>query len=215
MAQQIVKKFHIPHDSIPTQEMDSSDYLRNDSDRCFHCKSELFTRLKAVAAERGYENVADGSNADDRGDYRPGRQAAKQLGIRSPLDEVGLTKEEIRHLSRQVDLPTADEPASACLSSRIPYLIPITVEKLQMVEKGEEALRALGFRHFRVRHHDKLVRLEFAAEEMARALRPEMLPKLVENFKALGYAFVTVDLEGYRTGSLNEVLPTTPRKPSD
>jgi uncharacterized protein len=195
--------------------MDSSAYLRNDSDRCFHCKSELFTRLKAVAAERGYENVADGSNADDRGDYRPGRQAAKQLGIRSPLDEVGLTKEEIRHLSRQVDLPTADEPASACLSSRIPYLIPITVEKLQMVEKGEEALRALGFRHFRVRHHDKLVRLEFAAEEMPKALRPEMLPKLVEKFKALGYAFVTVDLEGYRTGSLNEVLPTTSRKPSD
>lgn len=214
LAQQIVNEFHIPHDSIPTREMDSDDYLRNDSDRCFHCKNELFTRLKTVAAERGYENVADGSNADDRGDYRPGRQAARQLGIRSPLEEAGLTKEEIRHLSRQVSLPTADEPASACLSSRIPYLIPITVEKLQRVEKGEDALRALGFRHFRVRHHDKLVRLEFAAEEMSRALQPEMLPELVDRFKALGYTFVTVDLEGYRTGSLNEMLPTTSRKPT-
>ncbi len=214
MAQQIVGDFGIPHDSVPTAEMDSDDYLRNSSDRCFHCKNELFSRLKTLAAERGYETVADGSNADDRGDYRPGRQAAKQLGIRSPLDEAELTKEEIRYLSRQVSLPTADEPASACLSSRIPYLIPITVEKLRTVEEGEEALRTLGFRHFRVRHHDKLVRLEFAPEEMPRALRSEMLPQLVETFKKLGYSFVTVDLEGYRTGSLNEVLSTASRKPT-
>jgi len=215
MAQQIVGDFRIPHDSIPTQEMDSDDYLRNSSDRCFHCKNELFSRLKALAAERGFETVADGSNADDRGDYRPGRQAAKQLGIRSPLEEADLTKEEIRYLSRQVSLPTADEPASACLSSRIPYLIPITVEKLRTVEKGEEALRALGFRHFRVRHHDKLVRLEFATEEMPRALRTEMMPQLLETFKKLGYSFVTVDLEGYRTGSLNEVLRTASQEPTD
>ena len=214
MAQRIVGDFGIPHDSVPTEEMDSDDYLRNSSDRCFHCKNELFSRLKTLAAERGYETVADGSNADDRGDYRPGRQAAKQLGIRSPLDEAELNKEEIRYLSRQVSLPTADEPASACLSSRIPYLIPITVEKLRTVEEGEEALRTLGFRHFRVRHHDKLVRLEFAPEEMPRALRSEMLPQLVETFKKLGYSFVTVDLEGYRTGSLNEVLSTASRKPT-
>jgi uncharacterized protein len=209
MAEQIVSDFGIHHMSIDTLEMDSEAYRSNSSDRCFHCKNELFSRLKDVAEERGFRYVADGSNADDRGDYRPGRRAAKMLGIRSPLDEAGLTKEEIRILSRRVDLPTADEPASACLSSRIPYLIPITVEKLQTVEKGEEELRALGFRHFRVRHHDKLARLEFAREELPRALEPEMILRLVKVFKELGYTYVTVDLEGYRTGSLNETLPPT------
>jgi uncharacterized protein len=214
MAEQIVSDFGIPHISIQTLEMDSEAYLGNNSDRCFHCKNELFTRLKDVASKRGFRHVADGSNADDRGDYRPGRRAAKLLGVRSPLDEAGLTKEEIRHLSRRVCLPTADEPASACLSSRIPYLIPITVEKLQTVEKGEEALRSLGFRHFRVRHHDKLARLEFAREELPRALEPEMIPRLVEAFKALGYTYVTVDLEGYRTGSLNEALHPASERPT-
>jgi uncharacterized protein len=208
MAEQIVADFGIPHICVETLEMDSEAYRSNSSDRCFHCKNELFTRLKGVASARGFRHVADGSNADDRGDYRPGRRAAKMLGVRSPLDEAGLTKEEIRHLSRRAGLPTADEPASACLSSRIPYLIPITVEKLQIVEKGEEALRSLGFRHFRVRHHDNLARLEFAREELPRALEPEMVPRLVEAFKALGYTYVTVDLEGYRTGSLNEALPS-------
>jgi uncharacterized protein len=206
LAKEIVSEFGIPHTSVDTLEMDSEAYRSNSSDRCFHCKNELFTRLKEVAEERGLRNVVDGSNFDDRGDYRPGRRAAKLLGIRSPLDEAELTKDEIRTLSRRVNLPTADEPASACLSSRIPYLIPITVEKLETVEKGEERLRALGFRHFRVRHHDTLARLEFEREELARALEPEMIPRLVKAFKDLGYAYVTVDLEGYRTGSLNEIL---------
>jgi uncharacterized protein len=206
MAEQIVSDFGIPHVSVHTLEMDSEAYRSNSSDRCFHCKNELFTRLKEVADERGFRYVADGSNYDDRGDYRPGRRAAKLLGIRSPLDEAELTKDEIRTLSRRVNLPTADEPASACLSSRIAYLTPITVEKLETVEKGEEQLRALGFRHFRVRHHDKLARLEFAREELARALEPEMIPRLVKALKELGYTYVTVDLEGYRTGSLNETL---------
>jgi uncharacterized protein len=206
MAQRIVSDYGIPHRFVPTHEIESEAYRSNNTDRCFHCKSDLFTCLNELAGELGFTQVADGSNADDRGDYRPGRQAAKDLKVRSPLDEADLTKQEIRHLSRQIGLPTADEPASACLSSRIPYLTSITVEKLETVEQGEEALRGLGFRHFRVRHHDKLARLEFAPEEMPRALNPDMLPRLVKVFKELGYTYVTVDLEGYRTGSLNEAI---------
>lgn len=206
LARRIVKQFEIHHVFIPTHELASESYRVNDSDRCFHCKSELFTQLKDLAAKRGFRCVVDGSNADDRKDFRPGREAARTLGVRSPLDEADLTKEEIRYLSRRACLPTADEPASACLSSRIPYLTPITVEKLKTVEKGEESLRALGFCHFRVRHHDKLARLEFALEELPRALEGEMLPRLVKIFKELGYTYVTVDLEGYRRGSLNETL---------
>jgi len=206
IAERIVADFAIPHLFIETHEIDNESYRDNHPDRCFHCKSELFTRLRTVADERGFELLADGSNADDLGDFRPGRRAASRLGVRSPLQEAGLTKKEIRHLSRQAELPTADEPASACLSSRIPYHTPITVQNLRTVDKGEEALRALGFRHFRVRHHDRLVRLEFTAEETPRALTPEMIPRLVQAFKNLGYNYVTVDLEGYRTGSFNEAI---------
>ncbi|MGH9461719.1 MAG: ATP-dependent sacrificial sulfur transferase LarE [Vicinamibacteria bacterium] len=206
MAKEISSTFGIPHLFIQTHEMDSEAYRANNRDRCFHCKNELFTSLIALANERGFRHVVDGSNADDRDDYRPGRQAARALGVRSPLDEVDLTKREIRYLSKLVSLPTAEEPASACLASRIPYQSPITLEKLRAVEAGETELRSLGFRHFRVRHHGQLVRLEFATEEMSRALTPEMMPRLVSAMKALGFTFVTVDLQGYRTGSLNEAL---------
>jgi uncharacterized protein len=213
MAMEISSKFGIPHLFIQTHEMESEAYRANNQDRCFHCKNELYTSLIALAGERGFQHVVDGSNADDRGDYRPGRQAARALGVRSPLEEVELTKQEIRYLSKLAPLPTAEEPASACLSSRIPYQSPITPEKLRAVEAGETALRSLGFRHFRVRHHGQLVRLEFAAEEMPRALTPEMMPRLVNAMKALGFTFVTVDLQGYRTGSLNEALPAPPQLP--
>lgn len=206
MAERVVREFGIGHVFIRTHEIEDERYRTNDADRCFHCKNELYTRLRALAGARGFRFIVDGSNADDRGDFRPGRRAAKMMSVRSPLEEAELTKAEIRYLSKEAGLPTADEPASACLSSRIPYLTPITVEKLRAVEKGEEALRALGFRHFRVRHHDTLVRLEFVREELSRALAADMRSQLVHTFKELGYAFVTVDLEGYRTGSLNEAL---------
>ncbi|MFQ5792882.1 MAG: ATP-dependent sacrificial sulfur transferase LarE, partial [Acidobacteriota bacterium] len=206
MAERVVADFGVPHLFIETREMESEAYRANNADRCFHCKNELFTRLSQLAAERGFRCVIDGSNADDRSDFRPGRQAARQLGVRSPLEEAELGKEEIRYLSRRAALPTAGEPASACLSSRIPYRTPITVEKLRTVEKGEEILRGMGFYHFRVRHHGQLVRLEFAPGEMPRALTPEMMTCLVDRFKQLGYTFVTVDLQGYRTGSLTEAL---------
>ena len=207
MAKRITSQFEIPHLFVQTREVEIEAYRANGSDRCFHCKNELYTRLTNLANERGFDFVADGSNLDDLGDFRPGRRAAKALSVRSPLEEAGLTKSEIRYLSRQVSLPTADEPASACLSSRIAYQSPVTPEKLRTVEDGESALRELGFRHFRVRHHDQLVRLEFAPEEIARALSPDMVPKLLTRFKELSFTFVTVDLQGYRTGSLNEVLP--------
>jgi len=213
MAKEISSRFGIPHLFILTREVESEAYRANNADRCFHCKTELYTRLTALAREKGFRHVVDGSNADDRADFRPGRQAAKTLGVRSPLAEVELTKQEIRLLSKLASLPTAEEPASACLSSRIPYQSPITPEKLRVVEEGENALRRLGFRHFRVRHHDNLVRLEFAPEEIPRALSAEMIPRLVETFKAFGFAFVTVDLQGYRTGSLNEALRSAPHLP--
>jgi uncharacterized protein len=166
----------------------------------------LYTHLGALARERGIPVIADGSNADDRGDYRPGRQAAREFGVRSPLDEVGLTKHEIRELSRRAGLPTWDEPASACLSSRIPYFSEVTDEKLRMIERAETVLRDLGFRICRVRHHDTLARLELGRDEIARALEPEVAERIDRDLRAIGYAHVTVDLRGYRLGSLNEAL---------
>jgi len=206
MALEVVERFGLSHRFVRTEEIENPEYLANHPDRCFHCKNELYTRLKAVSDEGGFRFILDGANADDRMDFRPGRRAAKLMGVRSPLEEAELTKNEIRLLSEKRRLPTASEPASACLASRIPYQSPITLEKLDRVEKGEEALRRLGFRHMRVRHHDALARLEFAPEELSRALAPEMRALLVQEIKKLGYRFVTIDLEGYRTGSLNEVL---------
>lgn len=209
LALGVVERFGLRHRFVSTEEARNPAYLANGPDRCFHCKNELYSRLSKLAREEDYRFVLDGSNADDRSDYRPGREAARRLGVRSPLDEVGLGKNEIRRLSGELGLPTASEPASACLSSRIPYRTPITIEALSVVERGEARLRELGFRQMRVRHHDSVARLELAPEELSRALEPAMREKLVTAFKALGYRFVTVDLEGYRMGSLNEALGGT------
>jgi uncharacterized protein len=206
MALSVVERFGLSHEFVRTKEVESEAYRANEPDRCFHCKNELYTVLRGYLEGGPFHFIVDGANADDRADYRPGRRAAKLLGVRSPLDEAGLTKAEIRLLSEKRGLPTASEPASACLASRIPYHVPITIEKLTTVERGEAVLRELGFRQMRVRHHDSLARLEFAPDELPRALAPEMRALLVRELKNLGYRFVTVDLEGYRTGSLNEVL---------
>lgn len=202
----VVRQFSIQHQFIVTEEIDDPNYQANPANRCYFCKQELFTKLAALARERRIAFVCDGNNADDAGDYRPGRQAAKELRVRSPLLESGLTKAEIRHLSERAGLPVWDRPASACLSSRIPYGMPVTIEKLSVIERGESKLRALGFRQMRVRHHGDVARIEIAPEEMPRALQIEMAARIAAAFKQLGFKFVTLDLEGYRTGALNESL---------
>ncbi|MCC6538813.1 MAG: ATP-dependent sacrificial sulfur transferase LarE [Bryobacterales bacterium] len=194
------------HELIPTFEFDNPDYVKNDKDRCFHCKDELFNRLDEIAAERGVENIVYGVNQDDLGDYRPGQSAARIHQVKAPLVDAELTKAEIRELSRRAGLPFWDRPAAACLSSRIPYGTPVTVETIKTIETGEEAIKALGFRQFRVRFHGELVRIEIAREELARALDLEMAGKLTAIFKPLGFHYVTLDLEGYRQGSLNAAL---------
>jgi uncharacterized protein len=209
LAIRIAREFGLRHEIIRTRELDRPEYRANPSNRCYYCKHELYTHLSRLAAARGAV-VVDGNNADDRGDYRPGRQAAREFGVRSPLDEVDLTKDEIRELSRRAGLPTWDEPASACLSSRIPYHAEVTDEKLRTIERAEQALRALGFRVFRVRHHDDLARIEIARAEMPRALEPEVAAAIVRDLKAAGYKYVSLDLQGYRTGSLNEGLLLRP-----
>ncbi len=208
MALQIAKDFGLNHELISTHEMSRQEYRENPPNRCFFCKDELFSVLCEIARERGGMTVLDGLNTDDLGDYRPGRQAADKHSVRSPLVEAGMNKNDIRELSRRAGLPTADQPASACLSSRFPYGIQITEDDLRRVDTGEEELRALGFKVFRVRHHADIVRLEFGREDLVRALDPQMASKLASIFKSLGYKFITLDLEGYRTGSLNEVLVT-------
>jgi pyridinium-3,5-biscarboxylic acid mononucleotide sulfurtransferase len=213
MALQVVSKIGIAHKIIDTHELDRTEYSANPSDRCYYCKDELFGTLQAIAKEYGYATVLDGLNAEDLGDFRPGRKAGEEHRVRSPLMEAGLNKNEIRELSRRAGLPSADQPASACLSSRFPYGVAITEEKLRIVDQGEEALREMGFRIFRVRHHEHLVRLEFGADDLKRALDPEIAARLAALFKKLGYQYVTLDLEGYRTGSANEVLSeSTTRK---
>ncbi|MBM3814588.1 MAG: ATP-dependent sacrificial sulfur transferase LarE [Acidimicrobiia bacterium] len=194
------------HEFIPTFEFDNPDYAKNDPDRCFHCKDELFDRLEQVAAERGIEHIVYGVNQDDLGDYRPGQKAAKIHQVKAPLVEAGLSKAEIRELSRVAGLPFWDRPAAACLSSRIPYGTPVDVRTIKTIEAGEEALKELGFRQFRVRFHGELVRIEIAREELEQALSLEMAGRLTAIFKPLGFHYVTLDLEGYRQGSLNAVL---------
>jgi pyridinium-3,5-biscarboxylic acid mononucleotide sulfurtransferase len=206
LADQITQAFRIKHDIILTEEFDDLNYTSNPANRCYYCKSELYTKLDQLARARGFEVICDGTNADDVGDYRPGRQAAREKGVRSPLLECGMTKAEIREMSRNAGLPTWNEPASACLSSRVPYGQVVTIEKLSMVDKAEIALKQLGFRQVRVRHHGDVARIEIAEEEMPRALDPEMARRMSEALKALGFKYVTLDLEGYRTGSLNEAL---------
>jgi pyridinium-3,5-biscarboxylic acid mononucleotide sulfurtransferase len=205
-AEAFVQRFQIAHEYIKTYEFDNPDDVRNDPNRCFHCKDEHFTRLAQVGRERGWEHIIYGVNVDDLGDYRPGQNAAKQHQVSAPLADAGLTKAEIRELSRLADLPTWDRPASACLSSRIPYGTPVSIENVKTVETGEEQIKALGFRQFRVRFHGEVVRLEIARDEMERALSLEMARRFTAIFKALGFKYVTLDLEGYRQGSLNEVL---------
>jgi len=196
----------IRQEYVFTLEFDNPDYVKNAPDRCFHCKDELFSRLDQLAAERGVAHVIYGVNVDDLGDYRPGQKAAKLHQVKAPLVEAGLRKAEIRELSRRAGLSTWDRPASACLSSRIPYGTPVTPENIKTVEVGEEAIRALGFLQFRVRFHGELVRIEVAPEELPRALAPEMARRFTAIFKPLGFHYVTLDLEGYRQGSLNESL---------
>jgi len=191
---------------VMTAELERPEYRANPANRCYHCKTELYEHLSKVATERGIGMIADGSNADDRGDYRPGRQAAREFGVRSPLDAMDLTKDDIRELSRRAGLPTWDEPASACLSSRIPYFSEVTDEKLRMIERAENVLRELGFRICRVRHHDTLARIELGRDEIARALQPETAETIDRQLRAIGYEHVTIDLRGYRLGSLNEAL---------
>ncbi|HEY7289295.1 MAG TPA: ATP-dependent sacrificial sulfur transferase LarE [Vicinamibacterales bacterium] len=205
IAIEIAHTFGFRHEIIRTSELDRPEYRANPSNRCYYCKHELYTHLTQLAAPLGAV-VVDGNNADDRGDYRPGRQAAREFGVRSPLDEVDLFKDEIRELSKRAQLPTWDEPASACLSSRIPYHSEVTDEKLRQIERAEHALRALGFRVFRVRHHDALARIEVARDEMPHALDAEVSVAIVRELKAAGYRYVSLDLQGYRTGSLNEGL---------
>jgi uncharacterized protein len=206
MANQIVSQFGLNHKIVHSRELDRAEYSANPSNRCYYCKDELFTILQAIARECGSSTIVDGLNADDLGDFRPGRKAGEEHEVRSPLLEAGLNKSEIRELSRRAGLPTADLPASACLSSRFPYGVQITEEKLKVVDQGEEELREMGFRVFRVRHHDHIVRLEFGLEDLKKALNPEMAALLASKFKSLGFKYVTLDLEGYRTGSANEVL---------
>jgi pyridinium-3,5-biscarboxylic acid mononucleotide sulfurtransferase len=210
LALDVARRFTLHHHIIHTRELERPQYRANPANRCYYCKHELYTALTALAAERGIRVIADGSNADDRADYRPGRQAAREFGVRSPLDEVGLTKIEIRELSRRAGLPTWDEPASACLSSRIPYLSEVTEDKLRLIERAERVVRGLGFRVCRVRHHDDLARLEIGADELARALEPDIHERLVVALTALGYRSVTIDPRGYRQGSLNEGLRLRP-----
>ena len=199
----------IPLTILQTAEMERPEYRRNDGARCFHCKDELFTVMEELRARQGFDVIAYGVNADDQGDYRPGQQAAREHGVAAPLLDARLSKQDIRNLAREAGLRVWDKPASACLSSRIEYGRPVTHEALQAVEQGEEALRALGFRQLRVRHHGDIVRLEIARDELARALSPDMAAEFTRIFKALGFTYVTLDLEGFRSGSMNAVLPVT------
>lgn len=196
----------IPIDVVETRELENPDYSRNDAMRCFHCKDELFTVLEQYCAAHAYDAIAYGVNADDQGDFRPGQQAARRHRVLTPLLDAALGKNEIRELARQAGLRVWDKPASACLSSRIEYGRPVTPEALQAVERGEDALRALGFHQFRVRHHGEIVRIEIAREELPRALTSDMARELTAVFKNLGFAFITLDLEGFRSGSMNQLL---------
>jgi pyridinium-3,5-biscarboxylic acid mononucleotide sulfurtransferase len=202
----------IPVEVVSTSEMDNPEYVRNDAQRCFYCKDELFTVMEAFAATRSFANIAYGVNVDDQGDFRPGQSAARKHGVVAPLLDAGLTKAEIRQLSFDAGLRIWDKPASACLSSRIEYGRPVTREALAQVEAGEDALRSLGFRQFRVRHHGQICRIEIASQELSRALDPQMSAEFVRIFKALGFEYVTLDLQGFRSGSMNAVLPISELK---
>jgi pyridinium-3,5-biscarboxylic acid mononucleotide sulfurtransferase len=205
-AEEFAAECGFRHEYIETHEFDNPDYVKNDKNRCFHCKDELFSCLEAYAAEKGFEHIIYGVNKDDLGDYRPGQKAAKLHSVQAPLVDAGLTKAEIRELSRQAGLSSWDRPASACLSSRVPYGTAVTPQTISVVEQGEDAVRALGFRQFRVRFHGDLVRLEIAQDELPKAFTLESAAAFTQIFKKLGFLYVTIDAEGYRQGSLNARL---------
>lgn len=204
--EEIVRRFGLHHEAVLTEELKDPRYQANSPDRCYFCKTELYEKLTAIARARGIEFIVDGSTLDDLGDHRPGRRAAGERGVRSPLIEVGMSKAEVRERSLALGLPTWDKPASPCLSSRIAYGLPVTVERLRTVERGEAILREMGLRVFRVRHHGDLVRLEIAREEMDRILDRETLAVISHRFRALGFRYVTLDLDGFRSGAMNEAL---------
>jgi uncharacterized protein len=209
-AVKLATRLGLNHRLIDTAEIENPLYVANNPDRCYHCKTELFTHLAAIAEREGYACVLDGFNADDVGDFRPGRQAAFENGVRSPLHEVGLTKKEIRALSKERGLPTWDKPALACLSSRFPYGTPVEIKALSRIDRAEQFIRSLGVRQVRVRHHGEVARIEVEPVEIARLAAPEVRDRVVARFKALGYTYIALDLIGYRTGSLNETLAATP-----
>jgi uncharacterized protein len=206
IAEQVVAQLALPHRFIETRELERAGYRANGPDRCYFCKTELFEVMAALRRELGFDAVAYGVNTDDRGDFRPGHRAAEEHGVLSPLLDVALSKAEIRALSRAAGLPTAELPASACLASRLPYGTTVTPERLRQVELGEEALRALGFRQVRLRHHGAVARVEIDPAELPRALAPEMAQAISAAIRPLGFRYVALDLDGYRTGALNEVL---------
>jgi pyridinium-3,5-biscarboxylic acid mononucleotide sulfurtransferase len=206
IALELVKRYRFRHEFTSSSEMDDANYVANGSNRCYFCKHELYTKLQRIAEQRGFRYVVDGNNLDDTVDYRPGRRAGRELEIRSPLIEAELNKSEIRELSRLQGLSTWDQPASACLSSRIPYGSTVTVAKLRMIDEGEEVMRSLGFRQTRVRHHGELARIEIARDELPTALKMEIFDRVSKAFKKIGFRFVSIDVDGYRTGALNEVL---------
>jgi uncharacterized protein len=205
----VVRQFGLNHRIVKTEELDHPEYRANKGDRCFFCKDELYSKLKSVAREESIATIVDGSTVDDLNDFRPGRQAAMQHEVRSPLIEVGLSKAEVRVLSRKAGLPTWDKPASPCLSSRVAYGTTVTIERLTKIDRGESILREMGFREFRVRDHETLVRLEIAPAELEKALDKRVVAELASRFRALGFKYVTLDLHGFRSGSMNEVLPET------
>jgi uncharacterized protein len=207
LALTVAGQFGLRHEFISTAELQRPEYRANPVNRCYYCKTELYTALATIAQTRGIAAVADGSNADDRGDYRPGRQAARENGVHSPLDDAGLTKAGIRALARHLGMSTWDEPASACLSSRVPYHTAITDGALRMIERAEDGIRALGFRVCRVRHYDDAARLELGADELTRAQEPEWRERILGAVREAGYTHVTIDPQGYRMGSLNEGIP--------
>ena len=206
LARQLARQIGADLLEVETSEMDNPKFLANPVDRCFHCKSILFEHLEPIAAQHNMRAILTGLNADDLGDYRPGIQAARKHGVQEPMAAAGLTKAEIRTLSRRHGLPTADKPASPCLASRIPYGEPVTPEKLRQIEQGETFLRSLGLRDCRVRHHGNLARLEIPSERIAEFAQPDVREKLVKRFKELGFTFIAMDLQGFRSGGLNEVL---------
>ncbi|MFB0517860.1 MAG: ATP-dependent sacrificial sulfur transferase LarE [Acidobacteriota bacterium] len=211
-AKDFAHRYGIAHTIIATNELASPRFRLNPPSRCYYCKVELFTRLKEIAAEKGYNVVIDGSNLDDTSDFRPGLKASRELKVLSPLIDVGITKDDVRYLSRKAGLPTWNLPSSACLASRFPYHTAITSEKLKAVGQGEDFLRELGFQQVRLRHHGDLARIEVLSSEIPRFLDSNVVGKVIKKLKSLGYKYIALDLQGYRTGSMNEVLKTSAKE---